>query len=557
LSTAASQTPDPRYYQLGNVVADGATTGLSPEAHAAKTLSFKDFGAKGDGTTDDTDALTAAINWLNGARFRALRQIGGQFKILSALPAITQSDVSIIGEGAMIVYFGTAGNIFTFGSTSTASQRVQVRGFTFWWTGSVDANAFFLDLVNCTDGVFSDFSFIGAVSLIRYGSATKGSARNTFRNWTGNCGAAGAIADANILILNGSAGRFDNLQFNAASGPGVGNTKAYIKFAPPSGANCDTFWFDKVGFQFFTSGLEGDPATSDGKGYGFVIDRTLGVVTNIWLINSGLDHTTTQAVLVTDTNSGSAVVGSRNINIINNRFGTDAGGGVLFDFSSAVAAPIIRAISVRDNYIGISDNSVAIRLRGRTSFENAKVLANRIGDLINTTAKTVAISFDCSNITVAHNSIGPDQTSTGWQAAVRAEHGDNDNFIVADNLAPLVPTYMIEPTYTAISTKRKIVGGDSIQTIALTSDVTNSSTVVADVTGMAFPVKAGGVYIIDYSIIFQTAATTTGIGLTVDGLSDLTSILGVWRIATNQTTSAAETVTHMRAVGTLTNSSAS
>lgn len=51
----------------------------------------------------------------------------------------------------------------------------------------------------------------------------------------------------------------------------------------------------------------------------------------------------------------------------------------------------------------------------------------------------------------------------------------------------------------------------------LASDVTNSTTSLADVPTLSFPVVAGQLYNFDFSVIVRSAATTTGIRLAVNG----------------------------------------
>lgn len=55
------------------------------------------------------------------------------------------------------------------------------------------------------------------------------------------------------------------------------------------------------------------------------------------------------------------------------------------------------------------------------------------------------------------------------------------------------------------------------QYAANTSDVSTTATTLSDITGLNFPVSAGKTYIFEGYIIFQTAATTTGISLSGNG----------------------------------------
>lgn len=52
-------------------------------------------------------------------------------------------------------------------------------------------------------------------------------------------------------------------------------------------------------------------------------------------------------------------------------------------------------------------------------------------------------------------------------------------------------------------------------TCKIESDQSNSTTTLADATGLVFSVKSGRYYKIQFSVVFRTAAATTGIALTV------------------------------------------
>lgn len=62
------------------------------------------------------------------------------------------------------------------------------------------------------------------------------------------------------------------------------------------------------------------------------------------------------------------------------------------------------------------------------------------------------------------------------------------------------------------------VGGSSgLSTVVITSDVTSTSTSNADATGLSFAVTNGQRYMFDFYIYYTTAASTTGIVLSLNG----------------------------------------
>lgn len=60
-------------------------------------------------------------------------------------------------------------------------------------------------------------------------------------------------------------------------------------------------------------------------------------------------------------------------------------------------------------------------------------------------------------------------------------------------------------------------GGSGPSYVRLTADRTNSTTTLADATGLSFSVTSGLFYIFEFSVIFQSNTTTTGIKFAVNG----------------------------------------
>jgi hypothetical protein len=66
----------------------------------SSSASVKSFGATGNGTTDDTSAITSAINWSKANKYKTLFFPNGTYKVSSALPTLNSSYsvVSLVGE---------------------------------------------------------------------------------------------------------------------------------------------------------------------------------------------------------------------------------------------------------------------------------------------------------------------------------------------------------------------------------------------------------------------------------------------------------------------------
>ena len=75
-----------------------------------------------------------------------------------------------------------------------------------------------------------------------------------------------------------------------------------------------------------------------------------------------------------------------------------------------------------------------------------------------------------------------------------------------------------------------------LSTVRLAADVTNNTTTLANVTGLALALAANSTYEIDGRVMFQTAATTTGIRLTQTVPSGAT-VVAQWNTPTSLTAS--------------------
>lgn len=85
-----------------------------------------------------------------------------------------------------------------------------------------------------------------------------------------------------------------------------------------------------------------------------------------------------------------------------------------------------------------------------------------------------------------------------------------------------------------------------LTTARLTADVTNSTTTLANVTGLAIALEANSTYAIDARVMFQTAAITTGIRLT-QAIPTGATVVAQWNTPTSLT---ASTLANQRAANT-------
>ena len=109
-----------------NFTAENYTDVLLFDPTDAGIVSVKDYGAKGDGVTDDTAAIQSAIAAINSGASNQLFFPTGVYRITSALNPITQNRVVVYGQGPRQTYINQASNsnTFTFASTTPATARI-------------------------------------------------------------------------------------------------------------------------------------------------------------------------------------------------------------------------------------------------------------------------------------------------------------------------------------------------------------------------------------------------------------------------------------------------
>lgn len=128
-------------YKIGFVQSDIAgtfVTGADTKTVSDKLtefLSVKDFGAVGDGATDDTSAINAAIAHVNTTTVPSVELVfpPGTYMITSALSAITRGNTTISGYGADInIAHATADGLLFEGTALSPDNYNKVVGLRFY-----------------------------------------------------------------------------------------------------------------------------------------------------------------------------------------------------------------------------------------------------------------------------------------------------------------------------------------------------------------------------------------------------------------------------------------
>lgn len=178
---------------------------LCNPAHAAQ-FNVKNYGAKGNGTTDDSQAIANAIAAANASPGSTVLFPAGTYFIGPASPVLTPKSITLLGAANATLEFGSTGYI----SASGKSPSVQN-----------------LNIVN--DGSLSNYAL-----QIGNGATNYSVLQNTFKGWSEDVyltGAAGGKINANSFNTSGtgiSASVTGNLTVSTNSFVGTGNAAEFI-----------------------------------------------------------------------------------------------------------------------------------------------------------------------------------------------------------------------------------------------------------------------------------------------------------------------------------------
>lgn len=157
----------------------GALTTRKVQDKLRERISVKDFGAVGDGTTDDTAAIQAAVDAVAALNYKALYFPAGSYKLTGDI-VFTGSNWDIYGDGkaATTILGGYDGDLFVIDCAAATYRYGLVRDMTFQRVNATYGNTYAIHVKGATIAAsglrhwtFRDLRFMGVEYGIYYDDA--------------------------------------------------------------------------------------------------------------------------------------------------------------------------------------------------------------------------------------------------------------------------------------------------------------------------------------------------------------------------------------------------
>lgn len=424
-------------------------------------VSLLAFGAKtSNAAADNNAAFSMAIAWLNGGSGRILVVPSGSLSISNAIPAITQSDVEIVGEaGAELFKIASAvdANFFIIGgSAGPVTNRVKIHGITCEVENGGPASGYVAALDNTVDCEVSDIRCENVPGLIKLG-AVADTARTTFRRWTGNFN---SDANKNLCVFR----RWSGLKLAdfKVYGAGGATKRTADTFNFQVVGLCDTLHFDRV--EVFS------PSSAD-----FAIDCSIdnGSIVNCWFNDCVFDKhgSASGAVRIASTAASTAssydlTTGfwrAQNWHFNNCRW--DTGGG----HPGGTAVRITQLASTGFSRIsGIHFKGCDFIYRDMEAIETVHTGTDGLKNITvrdcNFLEASIAPITDC--IRMGNSGFNISGNSNSYSEANEAPNTTNfvkttadvDNFVISGNMIEASTTAVSHFAYAVASTSRQVYG---------------------------------------------------------------------------------------------------
>lgn len=181
----------------------------------------------------------------------------------------------------------------------------------------------------------------------------------------------------------------------------------------------------------------------------------------------------------------------------------------------------------RANHTGTQTASTISDFSAATDARIAAASINSLGDVVITTPSTgQVIKFDGTNWTNQADATGGGGVSDGDKGDITVSASGatwtiDPDAVTYAKLQNVSATARVLGRKTAGSGDVEELTGDEVRTlfegtVLLAGDFTNSTTSFTSVTGMSFTADANATYLVEVMGTFQTAVTTTGIGIGLD-----------------------------------------
>lgn len=252
-----------------------------------KIANVKDYGAKGDGNTDDTNAFNLAINDINNGLKNILFIPFGNFIISSPLNVITASNIKIKGSGQGISVLSITNNLLVLSNTvftisNDTISNIEIYDFSVNGLNNSSVNFKLFEFHNTHNLFVHDLFLNGVGTFATLGSQNdNGAIWTTFNNITGN-------VIHQFIIVNGQFNGINiyDCQINSEI-EYSGNTVIVL----PNISSLDTMYIDNCLFQRFNYGIIATP--NEGC-----------VIQNIYCNNTDFDGIEYQSVALRTDNGG-------------------------------------------------------------------------------------------------------------------------------------------------------------------------------------------------------------------------------------------------------------
>ena len=210
-------------------IATGSTTARTLAARFAERVDVKDFGATGNGWTDDTPAIKAAFAYAV-ASAGSVYFPPGSYVISSTITAVPVSGLKIYGDNCLTTnLLPTSLTTDLFDLTSGSLTPIEICGLSVEYSGTSIAGTIFNFPTNCGGLNFHDVITIGGWNVLTLGGGTLSQSlyvdRCTFDNFLNNgltiqIGSGGLLF-VSRLIMNCSGANANGIGINCTSGQSI------------------------------------------------------------------------------------------------------------------------------------------------------------------------------------------------------------------------------------------------------------------------------------------------------------------------------------------------